>query len=33
MSSNFSVLTLGDGLITMNPADDWPFTICIQFLS
>jgi len=31
MSSNFSVLTLGDGLITMNPADTGPLRFVSSF--
>ena len=31
MSSNFSVLTLGDGLITMNPADTGPLRFVSNF--
>ncbi|MEK4406983.1 sugar kinase [Sporosarcina sp. FSL K6-6792] len=31
MSSNFSILTLGDGLITMNPADTGPLRFVTNF--
>ena len=31
MSSNFSVLTLGDGLITMNPAETGPLRFVTNF--